>query len=45
MALNFCNNNSLSAITALPASISGGGLNLISTQTASGNSTISITSG
>ena len=45
MALNFCNNNSLSAITALPASISGGGLNLISTTTASGNSTISITSG
>jgi hypothetical protein len=35
MSLNFCNNNSLSAITALPASISGGGLNLISTQTAS----------
>ena len=25
MALNFANNNSLSAITALPASISGGG--------------------
>ena len=45
MALNFCNNNSLSAITALPASISGGGLNLISTQTASSSSTISFTSG
>tara|TARA_Y100001970_G_scaffold259164_1_gene339823 strand:+ start:252 stop:860 length:609 start_codon:yes stop_codon:yes gene_type:complete len=45
MALNFCNNNSLSAITALPASISGGGLNLISTQTASSSSTIDFTSG
>jgi len=45
MALNFANNNSLSAITALPASISGGGLNLISTQTASSDSTISFTSG
>ena len=38
MALNFANNNSLSSITSLPASISGGGLNLISTQTASGSS-------
>ena len=45
MALNFCNNNSLSAITALPASISGGGLNLISTQTASSSSSLSFTSG
>ena len=45
MALNFCNNNSLSSITALPASISGGGLNLISTQTASSSSTLSFTSG
>ena len=45
MALNFCNNNSLSAITALPASISGGGLNLISTQTASSSATIDFTSG
>ena len=45
MSLNFFNNNSLSAITALPASISGGGLNLISTQTASSSSTISFTSG
>jgi hypothetical protein len=45
MALNFCNNNSLSAITAIPASISGGGLNLISTQTASGSSSLSFTSG
>ena len=45
MALNFANNNSLSAITALPASISGGGLNLISTQTASSSATINFTSG
>ena len=45
MALNFCNNNSLSAITAIPASISGGGLNLISTQTASSSATIDFTSG
>jgi len=45
MALLFAKNNSLSAITALPASISGGSLNLISTQTASSSSTISFTSG
>ena len=45
MALNFCNNNSLSAITSIPAAISGGSLNLISTQTASSSSTISFTSG
>jgi len=45
MALNFCNNNSLSAITSIPAAISGGGLNLISTQTASSSSTLSFTSG
>jgi hypothetical protein len=45
MALNFCNNNSLSAITAIPSGISGGGLNLISTQTASGSSSLSFTSG
>ena len=45
MSLNFCNNNSLSAITALPASISGGDLNLISTQTASSSATLSFTSG
>ena len=45
MALLFAKNNSLSAITSLPASISGGGLNLISTQTASSSSTISFSSG
>ena len=44
MALNFANNNSLSSITVLPASISGGGLNLISTQTASSSATIDFTS-
>ena len=45
MALLFAKNNSLSAVTALPASVSGGGLNLISTQTASSSSTIDFTSG
>jgi len=45
MALNFANNNSLSAITSLPASISGGAMTLLSTQTASSSSTISFTSG
>ena len=45
MALNFANNNSLSAITTKPSGLSGGSLNLISTQTASSSSTISFTSG
>jgi len=45
MALKFANNNSLSAITAKPSGLSGGALNLISTQTASSSSTISFTSG
>ena len=45
MALLFAKNNSLSAVTQLPASVSGGGLNLISTQTASSSSTIDFTSG
>mgnify|MGYP000878013967 CR=1 FL=1 len=45
MALNFANNNSLSAITSLPASISGGAMTLISEQTASSSATISFTSG
>ena len=44
MALNFANNNSLSAITSLPASISGGAFTLLQTQTASSSSTISFTS-
>ena len=45
MSINVCNNNSLSAITSIPDSVSGGALNLISTQTASSSSTISFTSG
>ena len=45
MAVLFAKNNSLSAVTALPASVSGGGLNLISTQTASDSASISFTSG
>jgi|TARA_R100000081_G_scaffold90208_1_gene64821 hypothetical protein len=44
MALNFANNNSLSAITSLPASISGGALTLLQTQTASSSSSIDFTS-
>ena len=45
MSVNFANNNSLSAITALPTAISGGSLNLISTSTASSSATIDFTSG
>ena len=45
MALNFANNNSLSAITTLPASITGGAMTLISEQTASSSATIDFTSG
>ena len=45
MALKFANNNSLSAITSVPSGVGGGSLNLISTQTASGSSTIDFTSG
>ena len=45
MALLFAKNNSLSAVTALPATVSGGGLNLISTQTASSSASIDFTSG
>jgi len=45
MALNFANNNSLSEISSLPASISGGGMTLIQEQTASSSSTIDFTSG
>ena len=44
MALNYANNQSLTAITALPASISGGALTLLQTQTASSSATISFTS-
>ena len=45
MAIVSANNNSLSAITALPTAVSGGGFNLISTQTASSSATLSFTSG
>ena len=45
MALNVANNNSLSAITTKPSGLSGGALNLISTQTASASASISFTSG
>ena len=40
MALKFAVNNSLSAITSLPSGISGGALNLISTQTASASASL-----
>ena len=45
MSINVCNNNSLSAITSIPDSITGSALNLISTQTASSSSTVDFTSG
>ena len=45
MALKFAVNNSLSAITTLPSSISGGALNLISTQTASSSASLEFTTG
>ena len=44
MALLFAKNNSLSAVTSLPTSISGGALTLLQTQTASSSATISFTS-
>ena len=44
MALNYANNQSLSNITSLPASISGGALTLLETQTASSSATIDFTS-
>jgi hypothetical protein len=45
MALKFAVNNSLSEISSLPASISGGGMTLISEQTASSSASLSFTSG
>ena len=45
MAINLANNNSLANITALPSSVSGGGMTLISEQTASSSATIDFTSG
>ena len=44
MAIKVANNNSLASITALPSGVSGGAMNLISTQTASSSSTLSFTS-
>ena len=45
MAINVANNQSLTAITALPSAVSGGAMTLLETQTASSSSTISFTSG
>jgi hypothetical protein len=45
MTIITANNNSLSEITTLPSSIIGGGMTLISEQTASSSATISFTSG
>ncbi len=45
MAINLANNSSLANITALPSSIIGGAMTLISEQTASGSATIDFTSG
>ena len=45
MAIKVANNQSLTAITALPASVSGGAMTLLETQTASSSSTLSFTSG
>ena len=45
MAIKVANNKSLSAITALPAAITGGAMTLLETQTASSSATISFTSG
>ena len=44
MALKFAVNNSLSVVTSLPASISGGAMTLLQTQTASSSATIDFTS-
>ena len=44
MAIKVANNQSLTAITALPSAVSGGAMNLLETQTASSSSTLSFTS-
>ena len=44
MAIKVANNQSLTAITALPSGVSGGAMNLLETQTASSSSTLSFTS-
>ena len=45
MAIKVANNQSLTAITALPSAVSGGAMTLLETQTASSSATLSITSG
>ena len=45
MAIRVANNQSLTAITALPSAVSGGAMNLLETQTASSSATLSFTSG
>ena len=45
MAIKVANNQSLTAITALPSAVSGGAMTLLETQTASSSSTIQFTSG
>jgi len=45
MAIKVANNQSLTAITALPSAVSGGAMTLLETQTASSSSIISFTSG
>ncbi len=44
MAIKVANNQSLTAITALPSAVSGGAMTLLETQTASDSSTLSFTS-
>ncbi len=45
MAIKVANNQSLTAITALPSAVSGGAMTLLETQTASSSDTLSFTSG
>ena len=45
MAIKVANNQSLTAITSIPAVITGGAMTLLATETASSSSTISFTSG
>ena len=45
MAIKVANNQSLTAITSIPASITGGAMTLLETQTASSSATIDFTSG
>ena len=45
MAIKVANNQSLTAISALPAAVSSGAMTLLETQTASSSATISFTSG